>query len=65
VNSAEACQAYPEHDCHAWNTIHYHSSPEALYDVCGVCKKVLYFRYRSTWAQILSVFGVRPWKEAK
>lgn len=54
-------QTYLPHNCHAWNTIHYCSQPDARYEKCGYCGQILYFRYRSTWKQILSVFGIRPY----
>lgn len=48
--------AYMEHDCLAWNTTHYVSSPNYHASVCGVCNKITGFRWRKIWPRIRSLF---------
>lgn len=57
---SEQAQTYLPHDCFAWNIRHYHSQPDAQYQSCGYCKRILYFRYRSFWRNFLILFGIEP-----
>jgi predicted deacetylase len=58
--SNEACAAWPEHDCYAWNVQHYHSSPTYQMATCGVCNRVTGFRWRSWWMRLRSLFTGNP-----
>jgi len=50
-------KAYPEHDCRAWNTIHWHSRPEYIAAVCGICGNVVGFRWHSIYKRVYSLFS--------
>ncbi len=64
---ADQAQTWPKHDCYAWNVRHYHSQPDARYQSCGVCGRILVFRFRSFWQQLHVLFwnADKTWKETK
>ena len=57
--------AYPPHDCTAWNTVHYCSQGDtsegdprfrARYEMCGVCGRILRFRFSSVWMRMKNLW---------
>jgi hypothetical protein len=58
--SMEAANAWPEHDCHAWNRQHYVSTPTYTAAVCGTCEAITGFLWRSWWMRVRSLFTASP-----
>lgn len=56
----QAAQAYPPHDCLAWNVQHYVSNAGYRMTVCGVCNRVNGFRWNSWPDRIRGLFTSVP-----
>ncbi len=56
----QSAKAYPEHDCFAWQSKHYNLTPNYTSATCGVCGKILGFKWRSKWQRVRSLFTDEP-----
>jgi hypothetical protein len=56
----EQAQAYPPHDCLAWQRQHYCSRPEYKSTECGTCGRVTGFQWRNWRKRIRSLFTSLP-----
>ena len=49
-------KTFPEHDCFYYAHTVYKFGSEGTARVCGVCDKIVEFRYRSFWKRLYRVF---------
>lgn len=58
TNQGEA-STYIEHDCYERHTEHWHNQRNATYLTCGICGRMLGFRYKSFWKRLRNFFTTK------
>ena len=56
ISSMTYKETIPEHDCWYYAKAHYLIGLEGTAKKCGICDKILEFRYRSFWKRLWRVF---------